>query len=310
MGKFERHLAELGEMTSGGSHDAVTFSGKGLDFLRGLFKSASKKARKAEEEEPVFKDEFVDPDDMELDELEDFVEEHGLKGAPKQRRRESDEEYEERLRDFIRDWMEEQTEAKKNANGGDLEEEEEPEDPADDEEDIITNHGKRIPKKSLRRAVKKHNADDVSRFEKSMDDFEYEYGDVLDASPALEELARHVRSMVKSTSASMAEIKDTMMVLAKGLEQSLKAQAALAADLELIKKQPATSPATGFVVLNKGERGGYRRLSKSEIEDTLTELMNKGEVDPATVARLGSIRSDLELRDFVDNLPASVREKL
>ena len=41
--KLEKHLEALEAETSGNAHDAITFSGKGLGFLRDLFKGAKKK---------------------------------------------------------------------------------------------------------------------------------------------------------------------------------------------------------------------------------------------------------------------------
>ncbi|KIL42071.1 hypothetical protein SD70_02490 [Gordoniibacillus kamchatkensis] len=259
--KLEKHLEELGENTSGGAHDAVTFSGKGLSFLNRLFKSATKKKP-------------VDDEDDDYDDDEDELD--------------------------------------KNANGGDLEEEDEdPDDPADKNgDDIISNRGQRKPKDSLQNAVSKSMHFDEIRFEKSVED---EFGDILDATPALAELAKSMKALGKSMNGAVAtiqEVQEQNLILAKAVRELLKSQAAMAADLELVKKQPATSPATGFVVLNKGEGGKGRKLSKSEIEDSLTDLMNAGMVDPRTVSRLSYLRSDSELREFVDSLPQSVREKL
>jgi len=161
-------------------------------------------------------------------------------------------------------------------------------------------------------AVKKNARNfDERRFQKSFDAFEEEHGEVLDASDALADLTKHVRAMAKSNTAGIAELQSTVMVLAKGLHQSLKAQASLAADLELIKKQPATSPANGFVVLNKtGANGKARSLSKSDIQDVVVDAMNDGLVDNLAPARLQKCRTQAELQDFVESLPADVQATL
>jgi len=49
--EFEEHMDALAKSTTGGAHDAVTFSGRGLNFLRDLFKSAKGKGTGDEEEE-------------------------------------------------------------------------------------------------------------------------------------------------------------------------------------------------------------------------------------------------------------------
>lgn len=276
--KLQKHLEELGENTSGGSHDAVTFSGKGLGFLSGLFKSAKK-----DEED------FEDEDDLEegMDEEED--EEEDEKPKKKSRR------------------------AKKNeANGGDLEEEDEDdlEDPGQEgEEEIITNKGKRVKGTG---AVKKNTRNfDERRFEKSLNDFEEDHADVLDASEALADLSGHVRSMAKSTNAGFAELREQNVLLGKAVRELLKSNAALAADLELVKNQPATSPSTGFLTYelakSEGEKG--RKLRKSEVADIIAEAMNDGLVESRSLAQLSRLNTQAELQHFVNGLPSEVRAK-
>lgn len=278
--KLEKHLEELEENTSGGSHDAITFSGKGLGFLRDLFKSSKKDD----------KDRFDDEDDDDDEDMEDD---------------DDDEDEDEKTKKKSR-------RAKKNeANGGDLEEEDDEEDDPgqEGEEEIITNHGKRVKGTD---AVKKnaHNFDE-RRFEKSFRNFEEEHSDVLDASDALADLSKHVRTMAKATNSGMADLREQNVLLGKAVRELLKSNASLAADLELVKKQPTGNPAPGFVVLNKGETNGKgRRLSKSDIQDVVTDAMNNGLVDSRTLSSLRTLNTEAELSNYVNNLPASVRELL
>jgi hypothetical protein len=266
--KIEKHLEELGEGTTGGAHDSVTFAGKGLALLKGLFTS-SKKLEKSDED-----DDDSDDDDDDLEERK----------------------------------------TKKNAkiNGGDLEEEDEDsEEPSSGSNSIIANKGQRIPKDSLQTAVSKNGrVFDERRFAKSME----EYAEVYDGSAALSDLAETIRTLGKSmrgTNESIAEVKEQNVILAKALREVLKSNAALASDIELIKSQPATNPASGFVVLNKQEGNGQsRRLSKSDIQDTLTDLVNDGVLESKHLANLGRARTDAELNKFVQDLPAAARERL
>lgn len=264
--KLEKHLEELGESTTGGAHDSITFTGKGLAFLKGLFSPKSL--------------EKSDDDDSEDDDEDE-------EGARKTKKNE-------------------------NANGGDYEEEDEdPVDPASEKGNIIGNKGKRIPKESLGTAVSKNDrAFDERRFAKSVADNE----DILDASPALNDLTKAIRTMGKSmngTNESIEEVKEQNRILGKAVRELLKSNAALASDIELIKSQPVTNPASGFVVLNKSEGNGQgRRLSKSDIQDTLTDLVNDGLIESKHLANLGRARTDAELNKFVQDLPAAARERL
>lgn len=275
--KLEKHLEELGENTSGGAHDSITASGKGLAWIRELIKGSKK------DEEDRLEDEEEDEEDMDDDEDED---EDG-KSTKKSRR------------------------AKKNeANGGELEEEDDDEDDPgqEGEEEIITNHGKRVKGTG---AVKKNARFDERRFEKSFDDFEDEHADVLDASEALADLSKHVRSMAKSTNAGMTELREQNVLLGKAVRELLKSNVSLAADLELVKKQPVGNPAPGFVVLNKSDANGRgRRLSKSDIQDAVTDAMNEGLVDSRVLSSLRTLNTEAELSNYVNNLPASVRDRL
>jgi hypothetical protein len=316
--KLEKHMEELREMTSGGAHDAVTFSGKGLSFLKDLFKS-SKKAKKDDMYMEEDEDELEENEEEDEDEEETYRKKTKKSARKKEMRLEDDEdEYEDEDEDEEEEYRKKRRKTKKNtmgnykeANGGVWEEEDEdPEDPAEDDDSIIQNKGKRIPKKKIRSAVSKNAYFDEERFAKSFN----EYEEVFDASPALNELAKSVRSLGKSANATqemIEELQEQNMILAKAVQQLLKSNAALAADLEVIKKQPVTTPATGFLGLSKKQGDGQmKRLSKSEIEDVLNEAMLAGEIEPERVARLGSIRSEAELRHFVENLPAAVRERL
>jgi cobalamin biosynthesis protein CobT len=275
--KLEKHLEALGEETSGNAHDAVTFSGKGLGFLRDMFKGAKKR------------DEDDMDDDMDEDDLDDDDE---------------DEDEDE-------DRTKKSRKARKNANGGDLEEEddEDLEDPGQQGDDeIITNHGKRVKGEG---AVKKNARQfDVRRFEKSFDEFNSDHEDVLDASDALSDLSNQVRKLGKSTHAGMNEIREQNLVLAKAVRELLKSNAALAADLEQVKKQPVSAPPSGFVVMSKNDDGKARRLSKSDIQDVVEDAMYDGLVDSGTLARLGACRSQQELKAYVDGLPADVQSRL
>lgn len=286
--KLEKHLEELEESTSGNAHDAVTFSGKGLGFLRDLFKGA-KKMDKDEDE-----DDMDDDLDDDLDDEEDEIER-----KQKQSTRRA-----------------EKSKTRKNRNGGDLEEEDDdPEDPGDDgDEEIITNHGERLRGEGAVKRAKKNagNRFDERRFVKSMNEFE----DVLDASPALEELTRAVRVLGKSASGTRAQVEAVMeqnVLLGRAVRELLKSNAALAADMELIKKQPATSPAMGFAVMGARTgtgQAGARRMSKSELADTITDLMSEGVADPQHLAMLQRARTEAELTQFVNSLPDAVRERL
>lgn len=273
MSKLEKHLEELGEATSGNSHDSVTFAGKGLNFLRDLFKSTKK--------------------DDEEEELEESEEEEEEEEKPPQKKAKKTKK---NIKKSVR-------------NGGDIEEEdEELDDPGQEgEEEIITNKGKRMSGKG---AVKKNASffDEV-RFEKSFDEFEENHGDVLDASDAITDLAKQMRRMAKSTSEGMSGLQNTVLTLGKALEKSLEAQASLAAEMELIKKQPATSPSMGYVVMSKNAEGQPRTLSKSEIQDIVTDAVNEGLVNAQALTRLGMARSQTELNAFVKSLPENVQEK-
>ena len=296
---LQKHLDALAEETSGGAHDAVTFSGKGLGFLRNLLKG--EKRRKEEDDDNEMDDELDDEEREEGDEERDEDEEREEKETPKRRTRKSA----RRTKKSHRDWEYE-------ANGGDLEEidDEDDEDPGQEgDEEIITNHGRRVKAKQ---AVQKNaRGFDERRFTKSIKGFEEDYEDVLDASDALRDLTKHVRFLAKSTAGMSEDVQSSIRSLAKGLEASLRGQAALAADIELIKKQPATSPASGFVVLNKTGTGQKaRRLAKSDIADVVNEAMQEGLVDPMMNAKLAYLNTQAELTDFVNRLPADVQARL
>lgn len=274
--KLEKHLEELEESTSGGSKDAVTFAGKGLNVLRDLFKSSKKED---------------DEDDKEIDDEDD----------------DEDEEEEE-----------EGKKAKKNANGGDLEEEDEDDldDPGDEDNDIISNKGKRTPKDKLKNAVSKNVQFDERRFAKSFDE-DGEYAEAIDVEPLLGELTEHIRTLGKSANATQSQVGvlgDQNLILAKAVKELLKSNAAMASDLELIKKQPATSPASGFVVITKNEGGKERKLTKSDIQDVITEELNQESSDFETLnkslKKLGVARTKEDLQAVVEMLPADLQGKL
>ena len=296
--KLEKHLNALAEETTGGSHDAVTFSGKGLGFLKDLFKSAKKRDEddyddddmddELEADEEMDGDDERDDDEERNDEEDDKAEDDQPKRHARKSRRVK--KSTRRTRKARRD------EDEYDANGGDLEDVdyEDDEDPGQEgDEEIITNHGRRV---NAREAVRKH-----------FDRYEEEYSDVLDASDALREMTNNVRRMNKSM-ATMDEIR----ILAKGMQAILKGQAALAKDIETIKRQPGTNPASGFVVLtkNSGRNTTTRKLSKSDIADVVNDAMLEGLIDAKVNSRLGVINSPQELQQFVDSLPASVRERL
>ena len=307
--KLQKHLEALADETSGGAHDAVTFSGKGLSFLSNLFKS-SKRRDEEEYEDDDMDDDLLDDDEEEGDEErnDDEGREDDEEGDDKKRRTRKSRKTRKSTRTHKshRDWEYE-------ANGGDLEEEDEDDyedDPGQEgDEEIITNHGRRV---NARNAVKKNaRGFDERRFVKSMNDFEESHEDVLDASDALYDLTKQIRALAKSTATMNDDTQGSIRSLAKGLEASLRAQAALAADIELIKKQPATSPASGFVVLNKSGTGQKaRRLAKSDIADVVNEAMQEGLVPPMMNAKLATLNSQAELTDFVNSLPADVQARL
>lgn len=284
--KLEKHMEELEEMTSGNSKDAVTFAGKGLDLLKSII-GLSKKAGDAGEE-----DADEDPEDP-ADTNEDQGE---IKNAGK-------------IEKSVR-------------NGGDLEDaDEDPDDPAqagDDAEggSIITNKGKKIPK-SGSPAVKKNYEFNEQTFEKS---FYESYEDVVDASEAVAELAKSVSIIGRahnSTNTLLKSVMEQNTVLAKALGEVLKAQASMAAEMNELKKQPASEPAPGFVVMQKKAdsiKAGSKSLRKSDVQDTITDAMNAGHEDAAYLLKsLGVINPyDQEaLQHFVDKvMPEDIREKL
>ncbi len=292
---FEKYMGAIGESTTDGAHDAVTFSGKGLGFLKDLFKSGKKRSEREYDEDDMDdeldEDEAMDGDDEREDD-EDEEEEKPTRKTRKSRR----------TKKSRRDWEDE-------ANGGDLEEldeEDYDEDPGQEgDEEIITNHGRRV---NAKQAVKKNaRGYNERRFVKSFDRFQEENEDVLDASPVLDGLAKSVRTLAKSNAA----LRRDNYNLGKALEALLKGQASLAADFEQIKRQPATSPASGFVVMNKNSNGKQsRRLSKSEIADVVNDAMIDGLVSPSMNSRLATLRTQQELTDFVNSLPAEVQERL
>ncbi|UOF90781.1 zinc ribbon domain-containing protein [Fodinisporobacter ferrooxydans] len=310
--KLKKHLEDLGEQTSGGAHDAITFSGKGLGFLRDLFKGAKHKNVEDEETEEDDDDLIECPEcGEECDEDCNFCPNCGcdLEDA------EGKEEKSKKGKKTKKHDMANMKKSKNAANGGELDEENEEdlEDPGQEgDEEIITNKNKRIKKDSLKSAVKKNTRTfDERRFVKNIDEFEEEHVDVLDASPALQELSKNVRYLAKNTNVQIQEIADQNILLAKAVRELLKSNAAMAADLELIKKQPATSPATGYVVLNKQAGSSKaRKLRKSEIEDVVTDAMNDGLVEPMALAKLGTLRTQDELQSFVESLPDEVQERL
>jgi len=292
--KLEKHMEELEEMTSGGAHDAVTFSGKGLGFLRDLFKSNKKRDEEEEPEEEEEEEETSEEDDEE-DEDEEKKEKGKGRKAKKSMRGHAG-----------------AGKTSKEVNEETLEDEgEEEEDPGEGEEDtVIANKGKRVNTKDA--LGKSERGFDEVRFEKSMTEFESEYEDVLDASDALSALTGHFRDMAKSTNAGIAELQDSVRLLAKGLEQSLKAQAAMASDLELVKKQPVGAPPTGIFAMAKSQDGSTSKVSFYDVQDALTEAMNAGNEDaPQLLKSLSNISSnEQELRKFVKSLPDEVKEYL
>lgn len=307
--KLEKHMEALEEATSGGAHDAVTFSGRGLGFLRELFKGAKKMSAK-------------DEDDME-DGLFDDVDDEGDEERDDDAERDADEDEDEdtvkktrRAKKSARAKKSSRKDWEYEANGGDLEEVdyEDDEDPGQEgDEEIITNHGRRV---NAKYAVQKNARGlDARRFAKSMQTFEQEYDDVLDASDALRELSKHVRVLGKSAAASQAgfaEVQQSLRLLAKAVGQSLQAQASMAADLELVKKQPGAMPSSGVFVMQKGASGSSkgRKLSKSDIADVVNDAMIEGLVDHMTNARIATLYTQAELNDYVNNLPAEVQARL
>lgn len=275
--KLQKHLAALGDNTSGGSHDAVTFAGKGLQVLRDLFKHAKKDDYEGtEEDEDEGGEGQEEPDDK-----------RKKKSAMKKKA------------------------SSRAANGGDLEEEDEEglSDPGQEgDEDIIANRGEH---KKGKGAVKKSApVFDERRFEKSMREVEERNEDVLDASDALADLSKSMRLLAKNAGAGLNEIQDGVVAIGGAVRELLKSQASLAADIELIKKQPAAVPSPGFIVLTKNGDGKIRTLKKSEIEDAVTDAVNQGLVDGKMLSQLGSIRSQDDLKAYVDALPAKVQEML
>lgn len=282
--KLEKHMEELEEMTSGNSKDAVTFAGRGLELLKSMI-GLSKKAGDAGEE-----DADEDPEDP-ADTNEDQGE---IKNAGKMK--------------------------KSTRNGGDLEDaDEDPDDPAQTGEDaeggsIITNKGKKIPK-SGSPAVKKSYEFDEDRFEKSFADT---YEDVIDASEAVADLAKSVKVIGQAHNENASLIKSVIsqnVVLAKAVSELLKSNASIAAELESLKKQPVTSPATGFVVMQKkasAEDQTSKSLQKSDIQDAIVDALNEGHAEAGTLLKkLGVIHSHADIKDFVENiLPEDIREKL
>ncbi len=309
-------MEALEESTSGGAHDAVTFSGKGLNFLNHMFKSGKKR----DEEEPEENEE--DFEDMELDELEVFCDENDI-AAPRRKKGEDDDEYADRLREAIRasDDDEEGKRATKKSMRGHavtgktskevddetLEEEEEEDDPGEGEKDtVIANKGKRVnTKDALGKSIRGF---DDRRFEKSMDGFEADYHDVLDASDAIGALAKSMRVMAKSTTDGIEELQGNIRLLAKGLEQSLKAQAAMASDLEMVKKQPVGSQG-GIYAMAKNTSGGNIKVNFYEVQDALTEAMNHGSEDAMEMLKsLPQIQHDQKaLTELVKSLPEDVK---
>lgn len=282
--KMEKHLAELEELTSGNSKDAVTFAGRGLELLKSLIggKSLSKKVDDAADTEEIDEDE------------EDPAETGEKQGKAK-------------------------TAMEKSVhNGGDLEDaDEDPEDPADTGEDaeggsIITNKGKKIPKNGSP-AIKKSYTFDEKHFEKS---FVETYEDAIDASEALADLAKSVTVIGNAHNENAALLKSVMkqnVVLAQAVGELLKSQASIAAELEAIKGQPVNAPAPGFLMMSKkaDSAGASTSLRKSDIQDTLTDLMNSGyEGANQLLKKLGVIHNQVDLKDFVDNLPEDIQEKL
>lgn len=287
MSKMEKHLQELEEMTSGNSKDAVTFAGRGLDLLKSIIgmNTMSKKAGEAGEE-----DADEDPEDP----AETKEDQGEIKNAGK-------------IKKSVR-------------NGGDLENaDEDPEDPAQAGDDasggsIITNKGKKIPKAGSS-AVKKSYEFDEETFQKS---FEETYEDVIDASEAVAELAKSVKVIGQAHTENADLIKSVIsqnVVLAKAVGELLKSNASLAADIESLKKQPATSPAPGFVVMSKKAESageGAVRLAKSDIADVITTAMNEGYEGANTLLKkLGVCHTQHDLKEFVDYvLPDDLKTQL
>lgn len=291
---LKKHLELLGENTSGGSHDAVMFSGKGLELLKSLpgMKNLFKNSKKAEEED----------DEDEDDEKESFQKSGDNTRYPQSRR-----------------------------NGGDLEEEDEdPDDAADTNEEeneangdrgsIISNKGKRTKKSSLKSAVSKNDyRHDERNFQKGFEDHE----EVLDASPALKQLVAEVNAMGKrfaksqaGTSEATHEALEVVMqqnaVLGRVVGELLKSQAALAGEIELIKKTPVGQPHPGVLSyeMKKNDGSTGRKLRKSDIEDAINDAMDQGFADPNLLTQLAYVRNDADLRQFVEDLPDDIRKTI
>jgi len=273
--KLQKHMEELGEETSGGSHDAITASGRGLSFLERLFKSANKKDE--------YEDDMDDNDDD--DEDEDDEEDVPAKKVKKSEGKSSKKVNQETLED---------------------EDEDDLEDPGDGEEEIIANKGERVKGAA---ALGKSRAFDERRFQKSME----EYEDVMDATPALENLAKSVRLLGKSSNATQEQIGQVIeqnVLLGKAVRELLKSNAALASDVELIKSQPGTSPSNGFVVFNKNESGAAG-VSKYDIQDALTDAMNDGHDEaPDLLKNLSRVNDARALKKFVSELPEDIKNRL
>jgi hypothetical protein len=286
--KLEKHIEELEEMTSGNSKDSVTFVGRGLELLKSIIginaPLAKKKGRDASD---VTEEEDEDPEDP-ADTNEDQDE---AKNAGKM---------------------------KKSANGGEIEEaDDDPEDPAQAGDDakggsIITNKGKKIAKAGSA-AVKKSIEFDEELFQKS---FVETYADAIDASEALADLAKSFVEIGNAGNESRSLIKSVIKqntVIANVIAELLKSQASLSAEMELIKKQPVDAPQQGFVIMSKklDSKNAPIKLNKSDIQDTLTDLMNDG-LDGANMLlkKLGVIHNQADLSDFIDNLPDEIREKI
>jgi hypothetical protein len=205
-------------------------------------------------------------------------------------------------------------------NGGDLEDaDEDPDDPAQTGDgakggSIITNKGKKIAKESSA-AVKKSYEFDEQLFAKH---FEETYGEVVEASEAVAELAKSVKVIGNAHNENSVLLKSVMeqnVVLAKAVGELLKSNASIAAELNEIKAQPVNAPSAGFVVMTKKADKAdtsAKSLRKSDIQDAIVDAMNNGHEDASQLLKsLGVIHDQAGLKDFYDNvLPDDIKESI
>ena len=334
--KLEKHLAALDDATTGNANDAVTFVGKGLNLLKSLVKSApmsdlssdlssseaSSDSSSSELDTKKVKKNAAPQDSSESmeEEEEDLDKSYtGLSGSSADSSSSMEDEVEKRtVRKNASSTVE-------RANGGYVEtasSSDYDEDPAGEKargHAQFTNHGQKI---KANQALKSAGFPyDERRFQKSLKNLEEQNSDVLDASPVMADMSKELRRMSKSVGAGMTELQGSIMVIAKAMEKSLRAQASLAAEVETLKKSAApATPASGFVMLEKSSKhdaaGKTRVLSKTELSNTLTVAIDDA-TDPdlkgrlvKSLRQLGSARSEDEIVSVVESLPADMRAKL